>query len=169
MFRVGEYVVYGTQGVCKIERICRENFSGEMKDYYILTPADDPKMQIYVPTDAPLLTEQMRALLSAEELMSTLRMGIKEGVLEWVSDPRGRNEQYRRILQEGDRCQLFRLLRTLYQRREEQAAVGRKLYAADEQIFERAQRLLHGEIAVILNIHPDEVSAYIGARLGVES
>ena len=101
MFAVGEYVVYGTQGVCSIERICREDFSGEMKDYYVLAPADDPKMQIYVPMDAPALTEKMRALLSAEELMSTLRMGMQEGVLEWVNDQRGRTEQYRRILQEG--------------------------------------------------------------------
>ncbi len=168
MFAIGNYVVYGSNGVCRIEEIRRENFSGEDKDYYILTPTDDPKMVIYVPTDAPALTGQMRQLLSPEELTSLIRQSGTDDTLEWINDPRGRNEMFRQILQSGDRRLLFRMLRTIHQRREYQATQGRKLYAADELAFQRGEKLLHGEIAAILKIHPDEVQEYIRSQLPAE-
>lgn len=165
MFSIGSYVVYGSQGVCRITEIRREDFSGTAKDYYILTPTDDPKMVIYVPTDADALTAQMRQLLSPDELSALIRNGAAAEPMEWINDPRARNELFRRILQSGDRLRLFCLLRTIHERREQQTALGKKLYAADEAIFQRAEKLLHGEIAVILNIHPAEVQEYIGRQL----
>ena len=167
MMKIGTYVVYGSQGVCRIEDIRRENLTGEQKDYYILSPADDPKMTVYVPVDSATLTGQMRSLLSEAELEALIRDGSRDGVLEWINDPRQRNEMFKSILNSGDRRMLFRLLRTIHERREAQAAVGRKLYAADELVFERAAKLLHGESATILHISASEVSDYIAARLGL--
>lgn len=165
MFEMGSYVVYGSQGVCRVEDIRREDFSGTAKDYYILTPTDDTKMVIYVPTDAPSLTEKMRPLLSGDELQSLIRDGGREDMLEWINDPRQRNEYFKSILASGDRRLLFRLLRTIYDRREQQRACGRKLYAADELIAQQAEKLLHGEISTVLQIAPDEVGDYIASRL----
>ena len=167
MMKIGTYVVYGGQGVCRIEDIRRENLTGEQKDYYILSPADDPKMTVYVPVDSATLTGQMRALLSEGELDTLLRDGNRDGSLEWINDPRQRNEAFKGILNSGDRKMLFRLLHTIHERKKEQEAIGRKLYAADEQILERAEKLLHGEIAAILHIPTAEVSDYITKRLGL--
>ena len=169
MFEIGTYVVYGSQGVCRVNDIRREDFSGENKDYYILSPADDAKMVIYVPTDAAALTGQMRPLLTRDELDTLIREGANDGTLEWINEPRARNELFRSILQSGDRRMLLRMLRTIHERRELQEASGRKLYAADEQALARAEKLLHGEIAAIVNIRPDEVQNYIRSRLATES
>ena len=168
MFSIGSYVVYGSQGVCCIREIRREDFSGTAKEYYILTPADDPKMVIYVPTDAATLTSQMRQLLSQDELAALIRDGAAAEPMEWINDPRSRNEQFRQVLQSGDRLRLFCLLRTIHERREQQTALGKKLYAADEAICQRAEKLLHGEIAAVLNIHPNEVRDYIRRQLRAE-
>ena len=169
MFTVGSDVMYGSNGVCRIEEIRSESFSGEAKDYYILSPADDPKTVIYVPTDAPTLTAQMRRLLSQEEVQSLIRQGCDDELLEWINDPRSRSEMFRGILQSGDRRLLLRMLRTIHARREQQSEIGRKLYAADEQAFARAERLLHGEIAAVMRIHPDEVQSFIHSQLRAES
>ncbi len=168
MFEIGAYVLYGSQGVCRITDIRREDFSGQAKDYYILSPADDPKMVIYVPTDAAALTGQMRPLLSPDELTTLIRAGHADDTLEWINDPRARNEAFKSILQSGDRRLLFRMLRTIHERRLMQEAGGRKLYAADEQAFARAEKLLHGEIATIMHIRPDEVQGYIRSLLAAE-
>ena len=165
MFEIGSCVVYGSNGVCRIEEIRSESFSGQAKDYYILSPLDDPKMVIYVPTDAPALTEQMRELLSVEQLHTLIHQGTKDELLEWISDPRRRSDMFRSILQSGDRRLLWRMLRTIHLRREEQAQLGRKLYAADEMAFARGEKLLHGEIAAVLRIHPDQVQSYIQSQL----
>lgn len=167
MFEIGSHVVYGSQGVCCITDIRCENLTGEAKDYYILSPVDDPKMVIYVPSDSAALTAQMRALLSPDELVSLIRDGHNDDTLEWINDPRVRSEMFKNILQSGDRRMIFRMLRTLHERREAQQSCGRKLYAADEQVFERAEKLLHGEIATILKIRPDQVQDYIASQLAV--
>lgn len=168
MFEIDSYVIYGMQGACRICEKRRENFTGEEKDYYILSPVDDPKMVIYVPVDSQALTSQMRPLMSREEIDRLISEACVAGTLDWINDPRSRNEHFRTILQSGDRYNLFRLLRTIHLRRAEQEAQGRKLYAADELVYEKAERLLHGEIALILRIRPEEVRDYIRARLPAE-
>ena len=168
MFEVDTYVLYGSQGVCRIDDVRSEDFSGQAKEYYILVPADDPKMVIYVPTDAAALTGQMRPLLSPEELNTMIRQGCTDDTLEWIADPRARNEMFKSILSSGDRRLTFRMLRTIHERREAQLAEGRKLYAADELAFERAEKLLHGEIAAILQIGLNEVQNYIRSLLPAE-
>lgn len=162
---IGSYVVYGSNGVCRIEDIRRETFTGKARDYYILSPADDKKTTIYVPTDEASLTAQMRPLLSRDELIALIRESYRDGVCEWINDPRARSEAFRHILQSGDRRDLFRMLRTIHERREAQSAQGRKLYAADENAFHQAEKLLHGEIAVILSIAPDKVQEFIQSQL----
>ncbi len=169
MFEIGAFVLYGSQGVCRVSDIRSEDFSGEAKQYYILTPADDAKMVIYVPTDAAALTGQMRPLLSPDELRQLIVEGSRADALEWITDPRSRNEAFKNILSGGDRRLLLRMLRTLHEQRTKQEASGKKLYAADEQAYERAQKLLRGEIAISMNIGPAEVQEYIRSLLPAES
>ena len=38
MFEIGQYIIYGSTGVCEIEDIRDERISGEKKSYYILKP-----------------------------------------------------------------------------------------------------------------------------------
>ena len=38
MFSINDTVLYGANGVCRITDICQKEFSGVIKDYYILTP-----------------------------------------------------------------------------------------------------------------------------------
>ena len=45
MFEIGEYIVYGVKGVCRIEDITHIDISGADKDrlYYVLAPVGDGK------------------------------------------------------------------------------------------------------------------------------
>lgn len=165
MFKIGSYVMYGNQGVCRVVEIRRESFSGTAKDYYILSPLDDEKMTIYVPMDAEALVSRMRPLLSPDQIAALIREGCAAETMEWTDDARGRSEQFRQILQSGDQQRLIVMIRTIYERKELQLAKGKKLYSADEAAFEKAEKLLHGEIAAVLNIRPDQVQDYIQSQL----
>ena len=85
--------------------------------------------------------------------------------LDWIEDDAERKEQYGAILHSGDRKALALLIRTLYLHRQALKASGRKFHAADEQILERAQKLLHEEFAYVLNIQPEEVPLFITRQL----
>ena len=66
MFEIGEYIVYGVKGVCRIEDITHIDISGADKDrlYYVLAPVGDGSGRIYAPTDNQKIT--MRKVISRE-------------------------------------------------------------------------------------------------------
>lgn len=54
MFSINDTVLYGANGVCRITDICQKEFSGVIKDYYILTPLSNETMTIFVPVNNKL-------------------------------------------------------------------------------------------------------------------
>lgn len=53
MFEIGEYIIYGSTGVCEIVDITTMNIEGIPKDkeYYILHPFGKKGSKIYTPVD----------------------------------------------------------------------------------------------------------------------
>ena len=64
MFSINDTVLYGANGVCRITDICQKEFSGVIKDYYILTPLSNETMTIFVPVNNKLLTNRIKRILS---------------------------------------------------------------------------------------------------------
>ena len=54
MFEKGEYVVYGSKGVCEITDISTINISGMNREklYYFLRPVNDRDAKIFIPVDS---------------------------------------------------------------------------------------------------------------------
>ena len=136
MFEIGSYVMYGNHGVCTIAELRTEDFSGESKQYYILEPKDERSMTIYVPADAPALVAQMRPLLTPSEIGALIATLREKQRTEWIVDHKARAEYFSQVLREGDRQRMLDMLRLIHDRRDEQAALGKKLYQADENAFE---------------------------------
>ena len=165
MFEIGSYVMYGNHGVCTVEEIRTEDFSGEKKQYYILSPKDENGMTIYVPLDAPTLTAQMRPLLTREEIGTVVAAVAQREDEVWISDRKERAEYFSRILREGDCARMLEMLRLIYRQRCLYATLGKKMYQADENAFAKAERLLFGEFSVVLGIGPSEVVDYVRTQL----
>lgn len=72
-------------------------------------------------------------------------------------------EKYTKILKSGDNKQLVKLIRTLYLEKVE----VKKLYVNDEKIMTNAEKLLHEEFALVLDIKVDEVLPFILGKLEV--
>ena len=51
MFTVGDAVVYGTQGVCRISEITEMTVAKVVRSYYVLVPVYSEKTTLYVPVD----------------------------------------------------------------------------------------------------------------------
>ena len=68
MFSINDTVLYGANGVCRITDICQKEFSGVIKDYYILTPLSNETMTIFVPVNNKLLTNRIKRILSKGEI-----------------------------------------------------------------------------------------------------
>lgn len=167
MVQCGEMVLYGTD-VCRVEGRERLKVGAVREDYYILKPVYRPSATIYVPAGNEQLVARMRRVLSIQEIESILG-DVAQDEVAWVDDPNERREAYGKILTGGDRCVLMRMIRTLYQRRQQLRTMGKQLRTGDDQILRDAERLLHDEFAFVLQIPQTDVPDYIRGRIGTET
>ncbi len=152
--------MYAAQGVCRVQGVEEKTFAGSRAEYYILQPVYAPQSTVYVPVDNAALTDKMRRLLSAEEVLRLIR-SMPEESSAWVEDDGARKEAYREILAHGDHRELIRAVKAVYRRRQELQEKGRKLHAADERFFKEAEKMLYDEFALVLNLRPEEVLPFI--------
>lgn len=162
MFAKNDYIIYGTTGVCKITGIEKKKFNNMEREYYILKPAYDPNSTIYAPVDNNMIN--IRKIMTVKEVYDLIKT-MPDNKPIWIDDINLRKEKYNEILKKGDKVELVKLIRTLYLEKEKKKNEGKKLYVGDEKIMSEAQRLLHEEFALVLNIKVDEVLPFILGEL----
>ncbi|MBE6546378.1 MAG: hypothetical protein E7668_02910 [Ruminococcaceae bacterium] len=157
MFEIGSYVIYRAEGVCKISDIRNESFGavGGESRYYILSPLNDEKSTVFVPTDNNALLGMMRPLMSAEEICR-LVMELKNERMEWIPESRARNTKFKEVLSLGDRRELIVLVNTVHEHMEEAVKCGKKPTGTDENAIRRAIRLLYEEFAATTDLKTEE-------------
>ncbi|MBR6807518.1 MAG: CarD family transcriptional regulator [Clostridia bacterium] len=165
MFKVGDVIKYGINGICRISGITVRDFFGEKMEYYVLTPLDGRDMTFFVPIKNEALTSKMQYVLSKDELYLIVdeTKGMKT---EWIDSDKQRSDVFGKILVSKDRRDLISLVRTIRDKKTELEASGKKLHAADERIMNNAERIIADEFAAVLGIKPKNAVGVIEALLG---
>lgn len=164
MFEMGEYIIYGGEGVCIVEDIGCPNVSGANKDrlYYTLSPLYRTG-RVFAPVDTPVF---MRPVISREEAIALIRsMPDVVGELYENSNLRFLTEHYQRAIQAYDCSGLVKLIKDIYLKRAHVTSLGKKLGQIDERYMKRAEDMLYGELAVALEINRSEVDGYVKSAL----
>ena len=73
-------------------------------------------------------------------------------------------EAYKEALKSCDCREWMRIINTVYKRKEERQAQGKKMSACDERYLKQAQDSLFGEFAISLRIEKNEVEDYMEQR-----
>lgn len=164
MFEIGEYIVYGVKGVCRIEDITHIDISGADKNrlYYVLAPVGDGSGKIYAPTDNQKIT--MRRVISREEADRLIRE-LPDIELLWVPDDKQREAKYKEALSTCDYRAWVSIVKTLYLRKKERVAQGKKITALDERYMRTAENELYSELSLTLGIPKDQMEGYIKEQL----
>ena len=158
MFQVDDEVVYGNTGVCRIIDMQQRKLDGKDVLYYVLKPLDDKTEIIYCPVNNNKVN--IRKLMTTEEIYELIHT-MPETETEWIENDQKRKEKFNEILKDGDCHKLVKLIKSLYYNREEKKNMGKKFYVADERIMKQAEKILHGELAYVLKIQPEEVVPFI--------
>lgn len=166
MYEIGDTVVYGTQGVCRIEGVQTRKVQGEYVDYLVLRPVYEKDSTIFVPKNNEKLVGKMRNILSAEEIYEIIaELPDKDPV--WIDDDNARKMHYQQIIDEGDRAKIMLIIKTIYDHKLKQEEKGRHLHQADEYILSQAEKLLHNEFALVLDIKPEDVVPFVTKQMNV--
>ena len=97
MFHVGEFVVYGSQGVCKVTDVGCLNLPGAPDDrlYYTLEPCHILGGKVFTPVDNQKAI--IRPVISKDEAI-TLIDDMTDIETLWVPDERKRESYYKDAL-----------------------------------------------------------------------
>lgn len=165
MFEIGDYIVYGVKGVCQVEDISNLDMPGVDKDrlYYCLLPlGKEDRSRIYAPTDNHKVA--MRKVITKEEA-DELISELPEIELLWVPDDKQREARYKEAVCSCDNRMWVSVAKTIYLRRKERTAQGKKATALDERYMRAAENELHSELSVALGIPRENLVSYIEERL----
>ena len=168
MYERGELVVYGTNGVCRIEGVANPDAHSTNlgREFYQLKPLYQDGI-IYTPVEGA--RTGMRPVMSkgeAEKLIdlipSVQAEACHERTLQLLS------QRYQAALQSGDTRDLLKLTMSVRKKRKQAEQQNHRLGMVDEKYGKQAERLLFGELAVALDIAIDEVPSYIASRIEQE-
>lgn len=155
MYELGDYIIYGNHGVCKVEEIGSLNISGMDKsiECYTLQPVFSKASTLYTPVDNDKVS--MRKVISNEEATELLKQ-IPDAPLLWIENDKQREEAYKEALRERDCLDWVKIIKTLYVRKQERLSQGKKLTFTDEKYLGIAQDFLYGELSIAMDIDKDE-------------
>lgn len=160
VYQIGDKVVCGNKGVCRIEDITELNISGVDKErqYYILKPLYMAASTVYVPVDTA--EKSLRNVMTSEEA-KTLLHRIPELPLVEVSNDKFLEQAYKECLKTDDCAQWIRIIKTISVREKKRQAAGRKITSVDSRYNKIAQDCVFGELAVVLGMSKEAVEEYI--------
>ena len=165
MYHIGDLILYGNTGVCRVTDITKRNMPGEKKKrpYYVLE-ALYQNCTIFVPVDSRKVF--MRPIISkdeAEHLIDKIPSIRAETCDERVlNEP---TDHYKALLSTHDCLDLMELSMSIYTKKTLLEQQKRKFGVLDERYMKISEELLFGEFAAALNIPKDKVLEYIAARL----
>ena len=160
MYKIGEQVLYGIHGVCRITAVERMRFGKEKADYYVLQPINQLESRFYVPVKNEAAVAKLRPLMTEEELLTLLH---DEGVRNtpFIADESQRKQSYRELINSGDRAQLMGMIAALHRHKKSLESSGRKFHQSDENFLQDAEKLLNAEFSQVFGLEPREVRGFI--------
>lgn len=160
---IGNYVVYRSSEICRIDGFEDKSFDGgKARCYCLLVPLDLRGSKYYVPMDCA--DAKLRRLLNRDEVLALID-SMKGDMPDWGEDDPNRKGRINQVLSSGDYKLIISLLHSLYLEKQKRTEIGKKMLAADERAMHTAEQLLNREFAFVLDIPEDTVPEYIAKRL----
>ena len=165
MYKMGEYVIYGNNGICRIESVgvpAGTPMARSGKEYYTLTPVFGSG-NIYAPVDTKVFMRPILTKEQAEQLIEQIP-DIQEETFEG-KDVRALSEKYKGCLDTHQCEDLVKLIKTVYLKEKAMEESGKKLAKTEQEFGKLAKELLHREFSMALDVPYEEVEAYITKKV----
>ena len=79
----------------------------------------------------------------------------------WIDNESVRKATYQEVIKNGRHKELISLIKAVHRHQQELKTKGKKLHQSDARFFAEAQKMLHSEFSVVLNIKQEEVLPFI--------
>ncbi len=160
MFEINEYVIYGSEGVCRVEDIGHPDISGldKAKEYYTLMPVFRSG-KIYTPTDSAIHMRRVISRSGAQELIDSIKEISFD--LDVPKDIKQANLFYRDLIRSYECKKLISVIKYVFNKQREFSSIKKNMPAVDLKFLKIAEDMLYSEFGFALNIEPKDVKNYI--------
>ncbi len=164
MFGKGEYIVYGTTGVCRVRDITAMSAGegGREKLYYVLEPVGVAGSRIMTPVEGN--KSVLRPIMSRDEAYRLID-GIRDMDQLRITDDKQRESRYKEALKTCDCREWIGIIKTLHFRKKDRMARGKRLTEIDERYLKKAKENLYRELSIPLEIPAEDVERFITKRI----
>ncbi len=163
MFNIGDYVVYGSTGVCKITDITTEKaLGGSPLEYYVMSPIFTKSTVVKTPVN--IIKVKIRPTITDDEAKNLLG-SVSEIEPYWDDNYRTRNETFRQAAHSCDCGRWLWLIKSIKVKAEELAKINKKIRQTDELFLGNTEKLLCGELAVVLGKEYDEIKELLEEKI----
>lgn len=164
MYQIGDQVIYGIHGVCNVADLEEKQLDGRCVTYLVLEPVSKDGSRYLLPTHNAAAMGKIRRILSKEALTELLSSEMVRSS-RWIPDENQRKQGYRDLIVGGDPVRLLQMVHMLYRHRSAQTSAGRKIHLCDENFLRDAERLLAGEISIVMNMDQEQAKQYLRSKL----
>lgn len=160
MYKVGDFVVKATEGVCEIVAIEPLDMQGISKDtpYLHLVPVENRTVKLYLPETSG--EEKLRDVITKEDALRLIESIPKIEPAE-IPFEKQRDKVYKEALLSSNPEKLVAVIKAIYERNEKRQSEGKKNGAVDEHFFKAAEERLYAELAFALGKDKEEMRDYI--------
>lgn len=160
MFDIGDYIVYGNNGICRVVDITHPDISGADNDrlYYVLIPEKTRGSKLFCPADNDRII--LRKVISAEEAKEIIEESKTIEPL-WIESDRMRDDSYKNVMKSCDLRQCVQVIKALMIRKKQREESGKKITATDERYLKMAEEELYSELAIATGRDKDEIKELI--------
>jgi CarD family transcriptional regulator len=168
MFSTGEYIIYGSNGVCQITGICPSPIEKNSEQlYYVIKPLNsNGNSTIFTPVENERVI--IRKILSSEEI-DELIDSIPDIQTIGIQYVKFRKDSYKQAMQKCDPVEYIKIIKTVYVLRLELKNTKKRLLDSDIEYEQKAKNCLYSEIAFVLNIPFGNVEDYIANKVNENS
>lgn len=163
VFEIGEKIVDKTGKVCKIVNIEELDYGLGIKTYYVLAPCftNNSSLRIHTPIDQE---GKLRKIMTRKEVENLLKE-LPSIETIWFPNPKIRKTKFREIYTSGQPLEIFRLIKSFNEKKEEFKKENKALSFSDESFLEEIKTNIYHEIALALNIEFNQVEKFIFEQL----
>lgn len=165
MFKVGDFIMYGAKGACRIKDITELDWDVAEKGrkYYVIEPVFKGDL-FYVPVGNDKV--YIRPVMSKEEVLSLIdSMPEVKTEKQKVRSLQQLARLYQTAIDSHEAADLVKLTKSIHMKEKTAQGQNKKLGQLDISYLEHAENLLFGEIAVVLDIPRESVVSFITEHL----
>lgn len=158
MFNKGDMVLYGGEGVCRVEGIEEKKIGTATASYYVLCRVDGVNSVFFVPVESRAAQEKMCRVITAPEIKKIVAEARAE---ELPETDRERRELYKNAICSSDRSKIASLIKSVCALREKLDGEGKKLHKTEEYFLDDAKKFMFGELSAVFVMEKNDVIPFV--------